>query len=52
MSILDNQKCDGMNARETYGITVWGMWYEQKQKMGVHFDDVLVHDVCWSSWRN
>jgi hypothetical protein len=46
---LDNQKCDGMYAREIYVITVWGMWYCQKQKNGIHFDDVLVHDVCWSS---
>ncbi len=22
------------------------------KKLGVHFDDVLVHDVCWSSRRN
>jgi hypothetical protein len=29
---LDAQKCDGMHARETYAITVQGMWYCQKQK--------------------
>ncbi len=41
-----------VDARETCAITVCGMRYCQKQKMDVHFDDVLVHDVCWSSWRN
>ncbi len=53
MLTLDNQKrCDDNHARETYAITVQEKWYCQKQKMGIHFDDVLVHDVCWSNWCN
>jgi hypothetical protein len=47
-----NTGCEGIHARETDAITVRGKWYCQKQKMGIHFDDVLVHDVCWISWRN
>jgi hypothetical protein len=42
------QRCEGIYARETDALTVWGKWYCQKQKKGVHFDDVLVQDVCLS----
>ncbi len=44
MLTLDN-KCDVKNARETCAGNV----ILSKSKMGKHFDDVLVHDVCWSS---
>jgi hypothetical protein len=48
-----NNKCTFMIDGETCAITVWGLsYYCQKQKMGKHFDDVLGHDVYWSSWRN
>jgi hypothetical protein len=52
VSTLDNQRCEGTPATETDAITVWGKLCCQKLKMGILFDDVLVHDGCLSSRHN
>ncbi len=53
MLTLGNQKdvmafMPGRHMRSLFGES----GIVKNKKMGVHFDDVLVHDVCWSNRRD
>jgi hypothetical protein len=44
---MQSHSCQGDRCNHCLGKVVFS-----KNKKGIHVDDVLMHDVCWSSRRN